>query len=75
MNDTDIRDLFEQVDDVADSLKAALIEAMSQGVESGQLTESSGRVRGELRWPYPYGDRKLELSLEIKAGIPREEES
>lgn len=75
MNDNDVRDLFEQVDQVADNLRTAFLEAMAQEVESGSLTRSTGRVRGELRWSYPYGDRKLGLSLEIRAGIPREEES
>lgn len=74
MTEDQVNSLFCDLENVARNLKGALLTAVKNGAV-GRLAVACGDVTAEIGWPYPYGDHKLDLRLEIKAEIPRKEEA
>lgn len=73
MSEDELRQLFFRIDDVLCGLRDTLIAAVDQDA-FGSINKTIGDVKGTAQWPYPYTG-KVDLYLEIKAEIPRKEES
>lgn len=56
--------LFLDLGNVARNLNGSLLTAIANGA-SGSLTVMSGGVIAEVKWPYQYSDRKIDLKLTI----------